>query len=265
MPSRKEQTLAAFRDELEKISAVSGTVIGSGIGAGLMGLRGALREWDRRLIQAPARSAQERRQRFRESAFRTAGGALLGGLGGGVVGHFGSKGIQAIKSHATDVSRQTADVLEAGFGRAIKKELVGGLERSSATIGRNVGKAMEESSARIGHNLATGAAAGFDPALAAIADKAGKNFAKAVAGGAGEVGSNLGMGLATGAEAISKNFEAAADRVTAQTQARIRAAAQQVAEEIGQKAKALDLSHAGSTFREGMGLNLSSLNPFRKR
>jgi len=181
---------SAFTDELEKISSspVTASMVGAGLGASVLGLRGALKEWDRYLAAKPKTELQ-RRQMKRDSLVRIGGGAALGALGGGVVGHFGGKGVDLIKRHAKDISSDTAHVLEKGFGNAIRKELVGGMVNNSQVIG---------------HNLASGAAKGVSPELDLAMGRAASTFMKSISEGAGRVGSNLTEGIMSKAPGVGE-------------------------------------------------------------
>lgn len=158
---RKRPTQLALPGRPIEKRAASGRLIGAGIGAGLMGAKEALHEWDRirdshfshKKIQPPSRSAM---------IGRIAGSAALGGLGGGVVGHFGSRAGQMVKRHAQDVGEETSRILSEGFGKAIRQDLV---------------KGMVSSSEQIGQNLTRGAASSFDPAITQSAERVGKIMA----------------------------------------------------------------------------------------
>lgn len=137
------RTVRAFSDELEKISA-SPALIGAGIGAGIAGLRGGMKEWDSRLDEDRYQITPEQKKELRSRRLaRLATGVALGAGAGALAGHFGGKAVRSIADEARAVANHSGQVLDRSIDRLGEHYKAPFQGTQAQALGENLGAGMK--------------------------------------------------------------------------------------------------------------------------
>jgi hypothetical protein len=113
----KRTQFTAFSDELQKIAAHP-AVIGAGIGAGITGLSGGMKEWDNRLDEEKHNLSPEQKQKLRDRRqARLATGVGVGTAAGAAVGHYAGKAVKNVANEAKGVAEHGKKLLDSSIDR----------------------------------------------------------------------------------------------------------------------------------------------------
>ncbi len=118
-PTERNPTKYRYGEFGDKEKKSSPAGIGAAVGAGTVGVKGALREWGKHVDEKKYNlSPAQRKSLTRHHLARVAADTLAGAGAGGAIGHYGPKAIASAKKH-------TGEVASKAIGE-FKSSLMGG-------------------------------------------------------------------------------------------------------------------------------------------